>query len=299
MQPNIPNNPYPNAGVPNYGGQPYPYSPVPPQMAQQGVPMPSGVQPIPAAAPADYATLSEAAKAQRSVPTAKAAPAAPAKKAAPAPEHEKTVLADGTVLPDVIYVKKKGTLFALILTTILLIACGIYAFITTNQYNETKTTADKLTETSKKQEEKINAVIKVLNLDSADDLTEEKLNSVVKSPEGAVDIDLSIFGDSSVSGVRTIRISPNLRYALADVLKNGNISYYYRENRSGGWTFAFSRNDKLNCREVSKKAMQVIIELGGVDKNMTDDGKSYDCIDPENNDKLYNFPDAITEGIYN
>ena len=296
MQPNIPNNPYPNAGVPNYGGQPYPYSPVPPQMAQQRVSVPSGVQPIPAAAPADYATLSEAAKAQRSAATAKSAPATPAKK--DVPEHKKTVLADGTVLPDVIYVKKKGTLFCLIIVSVLLVACGIYAFITTNNYNSTKTIADELTETNKKQEETINTVIKTLGLSSSFDLTEDTLNSIVKTPDGAVDIDLSTFGDPNAAGIRTIRVSPNLRYALAEVSYYGNTNYYYREIRSSGWILAFSRNNRLSCREVSKKAMEVITDLGGIDKNMTDDGKSYDCIDPENGDKIYDFPDALAEGIY-
>ena len=295
MQPNIPNYPYSNAGVPNYGGQPYPYYPAQPQMVQQGVPMPSNVQPIPAAAPSDAPTLSQSANPR--APKAKPTAVAPAKKAAP--EHKKTVLADGTVLPDVIYVKKKSTLFALIFVSILLIACAVYALITTVKYNDAKVVADELTETNKKQEDIIVTTFKALGFSSPMDLTEENIMRITKTPEGTVDIDLSVFGDPNTSAIQTIRISPNLRYALAKVSYYGNTNYYYREINYGGWVMAFSRNNRLSCREVSKKAMEVIIELGGIDKNTTDDGRAYDCIDPNNGDKLYDFPDAIAEGIYN
>ena len=280
MQPNYPNNPYSNAGVPNYGGQPYPYpQPMPPQMAQQAVPVSPNIQ--------------------AATPVAPSAPqASPSAAVPPAPTHRKTTLADGTVLPDVIYVKKKGTLFALIAVTILLIGCAGYAIYSTLQHNSASSKVDELTAKTTDLEKRLETVRSALGFTTNDELTTENISALIVKPEGALDIDLTSFDSGSGVNIRSIRITSSLRYALTDISYYGVSTYYYRDIQNGGWNYALSHNSTVDCREVSAEAMKVIIELGGIDKYTNDDGKQYDCIDVQNGDKLYDFADALNDGVY-
>ena len=287
MQPNYPNNPYSNAGVPSYGGQPYPYpQQMPPQMTQQGVQMSPNIQAAPVAVP----NLQQM-NAGSAIP-----PVMPNETAVTA--HKKTTLADGTVLPDVIYVKKKGTLFALIATVILLIGCAGYAIYATLQNNSAQAKVEELTTKTERQEGLLKTTLESLGFASEDELTKENIQKLILSPEGAMDIDMTSFSDGTGVGVKSIRIASNVRYVLADVNYYGTSSYYYRNVEMGGWNFAFSRNGLVRCREITAEAMKVITDLGGVDKSVTEDGKPYDCIDTQDNNKLYDFPDALNAGVY-
>ena len=291
MQPNYPNNPYSRAGMPNYGGQPYPYPQMtpPPMMAQPGIPVSPNIQPTPTAAPIP--------RRANMTPGSAIPPVAPNEMATTA--HKRTTLSDGTVLPDVIYVKKKGTLIGFIITSVLLVASLAFAIYTVIGNSKAKAEIETLTAENEEQKGQIQIVLDTLGLESGSDITEELLKERTTKAEGALDMDLSSFFDNNAGvGVRSIRLSADLRYALAVVNYYGKASYFYREMSSGGWNQAFSRVDVINCRDITAEAMRVITDLGGVEKSTTKDGKSYDCLDVDNNKKPYDFADALREGIY-
>ena len=291
MQPNYPNNPYSNSGVPNYGGQPYPYSPVPPQMVQQTVPVSPNISPN-----INPAAVGAVPRRADMTPGSAIPPVMPNETAATA--HKKTTLADGTVLPDVIYVKKKGTLVGLIFASILLVACAVYAVITTISAGASSAKVNELTATLDGKEKTLGVVKDSLGIKDEKDLTKENISKLITTPEGVLDIDLSAFTAGDGVGINSIRLSSDLKYAIIDVNYYGKSSYYYREIESGGWSLAFSRSSIVSCRDITKEAMEVIIELGGLDKSTSSSGKQYDCMDKEDGDKLYDFPDAISAGVY-
>lgn len=282
MQPNNQNNAYPQAAVPNYGGQAYPS--VPPSVGQPGYPAQQPVQAIPRTA---Y---------EKNVPGAAIPEVMPDESVKIA--HKKTVLADGTVLPDVIYVKKRGAQIGLVFAIILLIACASYAIFATVDLVSSKARVEELSENLKDRNGRLEVVRKALGFSSVTDLTEPNIKELVTSPDGAVDIDMSILNSGSSVGVRWIRISSTFKYMLAEVSYYGTPSYYYRDSLSSGWTQAFSRAGAVNCREITKEAMTAVMELGGVDKSTSPTGKQYDCLDPSDGDKLYDFADAVNEGVY-
>ena len=290
MQPNYPNNPYSIAGMP-YGGQPYPYSPVPPQMAQPAVPASPNISPN-----INPAAVGAVPRKADMTPGAAIPPVMPNESATKA--HQKTTLADGTVLPDVIYVKKKGTLFGFILTSILLVACAVYAVITTISVGASKAKVDELTATVESKDKTLEVVKNSLGIKDERELTKENISKLVTTPEGVLDIDLSAFTAGDGVGVNSIRLSSDLKYAIIDVNYYGKSTYYYRVIESGGWSMAFSRSDVVSCRDITKEAMEVIIELGGLDKSTSSSGKQYDCMDKDDGDKLYDFPDALSAGVY-
>ena len=292
MQPNYPNNPYSNAGMP-YGGQPYPaYPQVPPQMVQQGVPaqqpMTPNINPAAAGAVPRKADMT---------PGSAIPPVMPNETATTA--HKKTTLADGTVLPDVIYVKKKGTLFGFIITSVLLVACAIYAVITTISAGAASSKVDELTAQVESKDNTINTVKSALGIKEDNQLTKENISKLITRPEGVIDIDLSSFTAGDGVGVNFIRLSSDMKYAIVDVNYYGKSTYYYRNVEEGGWNIAFSRSSGVvSCRDITKEAMEVIIELGGLDKSVSSSGKQYDCLDKNDGDKLYDFADAIDAGVY-
>jgi hypothetical protein len=282
MQPNSQYNPYPQAAVPNYGGQPYPQTP--PVSGQPGVPVQQPVQAIPRSA---Y---------EKTVPGAAIPEVMPDESVKIA--HKKTVLADGTVLPDVIYVKKRGAQIGFALTAVFLIACAIYAIMTTVDLNNTKKLVDDYKTHYSEANSRLEMVRKTLDFNSIDQITEGNLRELVATPEGAVDIDMSAFNSGSGVGIKWVRISSNFKYMLADVSYYGTSSYFYRTASTGGWAQAFSRTGAVSCRQITKEAMVAITELGGIDKSVSPTGKQYDCLDPKDGDKLYDFADALDAGIY-
>jgi hypothetical protein len=291
MQPNYPNNPYSNAGMP-YGGQPYPaYPQVPPQMAQQGVPvqqpMTPNINPAAAGAVPRKADMTPGSAIPAVMPDETTTTA-----------HQKTTLADGTVLPDVIYVKKKGTLFGFIIASVLLIACAVYAVITTISAGAASSKVNELTAQVESKDKTIDTVKGALGIKEDGDLTKENISKLVNRPEGVLDLDLSSFTSGEGVGINSLRLSSTLEYAIVDVNYYGKSTYYYRKVDDGGWSIAFSRSSVVSCRDISKEAMEVIIELGGLDKSTSSSGKQYDCMDKDDGDKLYDFPDAIEAGVY-
>ena len=288
MQPNNPNNPYSRVAVPNYGGQPiqqYPQMP-PNMMVQQGVPMPQANMRPPVAVPRQ-ANMTPGVAIPNPVPEGDQTVA-----------HERTTLADGTVLPDVIYVKKKGAKIAFAITLVLLIACGAYAgyasyqLITANKKNE------ELASMVKKKDSSLEMVKNGLGVESLDELTEEQIKEMIHPTESVFDLDLTTFNNGSGIGINMIRVSPDHKYALADVSYYGTSSYYYHIKGQSGWKMAFSKSSVVSCRDVSLEAMEILVELGGVSKSVSASGKQYDCLDPQDGDKLYDFADAIEAKIY-
>jgi hypothetical protein len=277
--------------MPNYGVQPYPYPQMtpPPMMAQPSIPVSPNIQPTPMAAPIP--------RRADMTPGSAIPPVAPNEVQKTA--HKRTTLSDGTVLPDVIYVKKKGTLIGLIITSVLLVASLAFAVYTVIGNAKSKSEIEALTAENEEQKGQIQIVLNALGLESGSDITEELLKERTSQAEGALDMDLSSFFDNNAGvGVKSIRLSADLRYALAVVNYYGKDSYFYREMSNGGWSQAFSRVDVINCRDITAEAMKVISDLGGVEKSTTKDGKPYDCLDVENNKKPYDFTDALREGIY-
>lgn len=281
MQPNNDNNAYPQAAVPNNGGQPYPQTP--PEMAQQSVPAQQPAQAIPRSA---Y---------EKTVPGSAIPEVMPDESVNIA--HKKTVLADGTVLPDVIYVKKRGAQIGFAITSFLLVACAAFGIKCAMDLMSTKETIDGLREEVKDKNIRLETVRRTFDFNSIDQITEENLKELVATTEGAVDVDLSSFNSGTGIFIKWLRISANSKYLLANVSYYGSSSYYYREGNNG-WTYAFSQANAVSCRDVTRDAMRVITELGGVDKSVSSTGKQYDCLDPKDGDKLYDFADAMNAGIY-
>jgi len=283
MQPNNPVNPY--ARTPqSYGGQPMQYpQQMPPQTAQPGYTTPINMQ------------TTQPRYQAGSVPMATPKPVAQSR---PTESANTLRMADGTVLPEVIYVKKKGAIIGFVITSVLLVACAVYAVYTTLQLKSHSSETSDLSSQVEERDAKLETVRKALNFESVDDLTEEKITSLLGSYGNAVDINLSSFGTAGGIYINWVRASADQRYFVANVNYYGSNNYYYETYTDRSWRLAFSTASTVSCRDITKAAMEAVSYVGGVDKSESSTGTKYDCLDPEDGDKLYDFPDAIAEGVY-
>lgn len=283
MQPNNPVNPY--ARTPqNYGGQPMQYPQMPPRVAQPGYAAPMGM-------PQTQQPRYQAG----SVPMPTTTPALQ-------PNADSSVntirMADGTVLPEVIYVKKKGAIVGFIISSLLLVACAVYAVQTTIKLNSINSEADNNSSIIAEKDKKLDEIRDALKFNSVDDLTKDNITTMLESYGGSFNVDLSGLGLSDTAYVTWLRATADRRYFVAAMNNRGKYSYYYETSKDRSWRLAFTAGPGVSCRDITKTAMQAISYVGGVDKSVSPSGTEYDCLDPDDGDKLYNFPEAIEKGIY-